>query len=58
MLYKLVIMELLIANVNHVVFKIDRDLNEQYGALPLPFPGMDSKRVFVYLVRIVSFIHT
>lgn len=40
-------MELLVANVDSVVFKIDRDLNEQYGALPLPFPGMDSKNCFL-----------
>lgn len=36
-------MDLLIANVTNVVFKIDRDLSDQYGCLPLPFPGMDSK---------------
>lgn len=36
-------MDMLIANVEHLDFKIERDLNEQYGALPLPFPGMDSK---------------
>lgn len=36
-------MELIIASVNNVVFKIDRDLSEQYGALPLPFQGMDSE---------------
>lgn len=36
-------MELLIANVDNIEFKIERDLNEQFGALPLPFPGMDSK---------------
>lgn len=38
-------MDLLIANVSNVVFKIDRDLSEQYGALPLPFAGMDSECV-------------
>lgn len=36
-------MEYLIANVNNLQFKIEGDLNEQYGALPLPFQGMDSK---------------
>lgn len=36
-------MDALIANVDCYEFKIERDLNEQYGALPLPFPGMDSK---------------
>lgn len=36
-------MEFLIANVEHLLFKIETDLSEQYGALPLPFSGMDSK---------------
>lgn len=36
-------MDFIIANVEHLDFKIERDLNEQYGSLPLPFPGMDSK---------------
>lgn len=36
-------MEFIVANVEHIEFKIERDLNEQFGALPLPFPGMDSK---------------
>lgn len=36
-------MEMVIASVTHLDFKIERDLNEQLGALPLPFPGMDSK---------------
>ncbi len=39
-------MDLIIANVDHVEFKIERDLNEQFGALPLPFPGMDSECFF------------
>lgn len=33
-------MELLIANID-TTFKIEYDLNEQIGALPLPFSGMD-----------------
>jgi cleavage and polyadenylation specificity factor subunit 4 len=37
-------MEFLIANVDQVYFKIERDLEEQYGALPIQFPGMDSKK--------------
>lgn len=37
------IMDFIIANVEHLEFKIEHDLNEQYGSLPLPFPGMDSK---------------
>lgn len=36
-------MDFIIANVEHLDFKIERDLNEQYGSLPLPFAGMDSK---------------
>ena len=36
-------MDMLIANVDSWTFKIEKDLNEQYGALALPFPGMDSK---------------
>lgn len=35
-------MEVLLANVDHIKFDIDYALEEQYGALPLPFPGMDS----------------
>lgn len=35
-------MEYLIANVEHFKFDIEVALDEQYGALPLPFPGMDS----------------
>lgn len=42
-------MEALIANVDCYEFKIERDLNEQYGALSLPFPGMDSKWGYVIL---------
>lgn len=38
-------MEFIVANVDHIEFKIERDLNEQFGALPLPFPGMDSKYI-------------
>lgn len=36
-------MDFIIANVEHIDFKIERDLNEQFGSLPLPFTGMDSK---------------
>lgn len=39
-------MDFIIANVDHIEFKIERDLNEQYGSLPLPFPGMDSEFSF------------
>lgn len=36
-------MECLVANVDHVTFDVETALDEQYGALPLPFPGMDSE---------------
>lgn len=39
-------MEVIVANVDHIKFDIDFALDEQYGALPLPFPGMDSKCQF------------
>lgn len=35
-------MEVIIANVDNYKFDIEIALDEQYGALPLPFPGMDS----------------
>lgn len=34
-------MEIMIANVENYNFKIEIDLQEQFGALPLPFHGMD-----------------
>ncbi|GAB0091564.1 Cleavage and polyadenylation specificity factor subunit 4 [Sergentomyia squamirostris] len=40
-------MDILVANVEYLDFKIERDLNEQYGALPLPFPGMDKSTAAV-----------
>lgn len=40
-------MDYLIANVDHIQFKIEKELDEQYGALPLPFAGMDSKLHFI-----------
>lgn len=36
-------MDMIMANVNHLHFKVERDLSEQVGAIPLPFFGMDSK---------------
>lgn len=44
------IMDFIIANVEHIEFKIERDLNEQYGSLPLPFTGMDSKLIIVIII--------
>ena len=34
-------MEEVVAAVGTVIFDIERDLDEQVGAQPLPFPGMD-----------------
>lgn len=34
-------MEDIVAPIGNIVFDIERDLNEQVGALPLPFSGMD-----------------
>ncbi|KAI4471949.1 cleavage and polyadenylation specificity factor subunit 4-related [Holotrichia oblita] len=34
-------MECIVAHVDHIKFDIEVALDEQYGALPLPFPGMD-----------------
>lgn len=36
------IMEWIVANVDNMRFDIEIALDEQYGALPLPFTGMDS----------------
>lgn len=48
-------MEVLVANVDHIKFDIDYALEEQYGALPLPFPGMDSKYYFfIFFVALIS----
>ncbi|XP_044735029.1 cleavage and polyadenylation specificity factor subunit 4 [Chrysoperla carnea] len=40
-------MELIVANVDHIKFDIEVALDEQYGALPLPFPGMDKSTAAV-----------
>ncbi|XP_066260277.1 cleavage and polyadenylation specificity factor subunit 4 [Euwallacea similis] len=40
-------MEYLIANVEHFKFDIEVALDEQYGALPLPFSGMDKSTAAV-----------
>ena len=34
---------MILANVNHVYFKVEKDLTEQVGAISLPFFGMDSE---------------
>lgn len=40
-------METFLANVDRIFFKIERDLNEQFGALLLPFQGMDKSTAAV-----------
>lgn len=40
-------MECVVANVEHMRFDIEIALDEQYGALPLPFTGMDSTSSYV-----------
>ena len=34
-------MDFIIANADNFHFKIEHELNDQIGALPLPFAGMD-----------------
>ena len=41
-------MECVVANVEHMHFDIEIALDEQYGALPLPFTGMDSEYFSVF----------
>ena len=36
-------MEAVVANVDHIKFDIEVALEQQLGAEPLPFSGMDSK---------------
>lgn len=47
-------MDYIVANVSNMRFDIEIALDEQYGALPLPFTGMDSKFLYyVYLQCVV-----
>lgn len=34
-------MDVLVANIDNVHFKIEAELHDQIGAMPLPFSGMD-----------------
>lgn len=43
-------MEWIVANVDNMRFDIEIALDEQYGALPLPFTGMDSTWSFLYIL--------
>lgn len=36
-------MQEIIANVDHIKFDLEIAVEQQLGAQPLPFPGMDSK---------------
>lgn len=47
-------MECIVANVEHMRFDIEIALDEQYGALPLPFTGMDSMLYFYSAARRLS----
>lgn len=38
-------MQELIANVDHLKFDLEIAVEQQLGAQPLPFPGMDSKLI-------------
>lgn len=46
-------MQELIANVDHIKFDLEIAVEQQLGAQPLPFPGMDSKLIRVY--RLIYF---
>lgn len=47
-------MECIVAHVDHIKFDIEVALDEQYGALPLPFPGMDSE----FKIHFLTFLNT
>lgn len=47
-------MEFIVANVDNIKFDIEIALEEQYGALPLPFTGMDSKYPFSVILAAVK----
>jgi cleavage and polyadenylation specificity factor subunit 4 len=49
-------MECLVASVDHIKFDIEVALDEQFGALPLPFSGMDSKLGYMYKYLLFIFL--
>ncbi len=51
-------MEVVVASVDDIKFDIELQLEQQYGAAPLPFPGMDSKFIIsVYIaIKILYFV--
>lgn len=46
-------MECIVASVDHMRFDIEIALEEQYGALPLPFAGMDSKFFSILIIKYI-----
>lgn len=55
-------MECIVANVDHMRFDIEIALDEQYGALSLPFTGMDSTyflkyRLYSQILFIIYYIN-
>lgn len=42
-------MQELVAPVSDIKFDIEFALDQQIGSLPLPFPGMDSKHLSLFL---------
>jgi hypothetical protein len=51
-------MEFIVANVDNIKFDIEVALEEQYGALPLPFAGMDSKYLFSVILTSIATVKT
>jgi len=47
-----------VANVDNIKFDIEVALEEQYGALPLPFAGMDSKYPFTVILTSMPSVKT
>lgn len=45
-------MELLVAGFDDIKFNVEIALDEQHGALPLPFNGMDSKCLMIIKIRL------
>jgi len=48
-------MELLVAGFDDIKFNVEIALDEQHGALPLPFNGMDSKSLLLFIYSNILF---
>lgn len=48
-------MEVVVSNVEHIYFDIERLLEMQVGAQLLPFAGMDSKSILKLFVKFSNF---